>query len=380
MLARSASHLSVSPAEAFSPVAVARPHLPGADAILPYLRRIDAARWYSNFGPLLTEFEERLAARFHPGTEVVTCANATQALALTLQAMGLPRRGLCAMPSYSFVASAHAVIAAGLTPYFLDVDLESWTLTPDTVRRALKRAPGAISAVMVVAPFGAVPDLEAWLAFRADTGIPVIVDAAAAFDQARAAPLPVVVSLHATKVLGVGEGGFVATEDAALAADVRRLTTFGFRGSRQSEVAATNAKLSEYAAAVGLAALDAWPHDRLRYARAATLMRAAMVGLPEIVVQAGWGASWVTSVLCVRGPDGCADALGGMLAEAGVETRRWWGLGCADSPAFAACPKEALPHTEVLGASVVGLPFAIDLDRNQISRVAAALHFALGRL
>src|SRR4051794_31264292 len=74
-------------------VPVARPRLPTAEAIAPYLQRIDEARWYSNFGPLLTEFEARLAGRFRPRTHVVTVTNATQALTLTLQAMNLPPGG-----------------------------------------------------------------------------------------------------------------------------------------------------------------------------------------------------------------------------------------------------------------------------------------------
>lgn len=239
----------------FEPVPVARPELPKAEAVLPYMRQIDESRWYSNFGPLLTEFETRLAARFEPGTQIVTCANATQALALTLQAMQLPKGSLCAMPAYTFVATAHAVIAAGLIPYFLDVDPDDWMLRPQTVRQALARAPGAISAVILVAPFGLMPDPASWLALREETGVAVLLDAAAAFDDAHAAALPTVVSLHATKVLGIGEGGFLATEDGDLAQRVRQLTTYGFKGSRESRIPATNAKLSEYAGAIGLAPL-----------------------------------------------------------------------------------------------------------------------------
>jgi dTDP-4-amino-4,6-dideoxygalactose transaminase len=380
MSRRSAAQLSVPASEPFAKVPVARPQLPPAESLLPYLRRMDAARWYANFGPLLKEFEARLSERFAPKAEVVTCANATQALTLTLQALRLPRGSLCALPAFTFVASAHAVIAAGLTPFFLDVDPLSWALTPDIVRAAMARAPGRISAVMAVAPFGEMPDLLDWLALRDEEGVAVILDAAAGFDQARSAPLPTIVSLHATKVLGIGEGGFLATEDGALASDVRRLTTFGFRGSRQSEVAATNAKLSEYAAAVGLAALDAWPQNRLRYLRASQLVRAALAGIPEARLQRGWGLTWVTSVCSVRLPDGAADAVERLLDQAGVESRRWWGLGCADSPAFARCPRKDLTQTGILGRSVVGLPFSIDLDHHQASRVAAALAYALDRL
>lgn len=358
-------------------IPAARPRLPDADAVLPYLRRIDAARSYSNFGPLLTEFESRLSSRFESGSKLVTCANGTQALTLTLKALDLAKGSLVAIPAFTFVATAHAVIAAGLTPLLLDVDPNDWMLRPATVRDALAWAPAPISAVVVVAAFGAMPDLEAWKALREDAGLPIVLDAAAAFDQARVAEIPTVVSLHATKVLGIGEGGFLATTDADLAARVRQSTTFGFRGSRLSDIPATNAKLSEYASAVGLAALDSWDSDRLQFLRVAQMMKAAMTFLPDVQFQPGWGDRWVTSVCSVGLPAGSVDAVEQCLQDQDVHTRRWWGGGCHVNPAFAECPRGDLSVTETLSRSVLGLPFAIDMDGDDISRVAAALSLAI---
>jgi dTDP-4-amino-4,6-dideoxygalactose transaminase len=364
----------IAPAAAPSaPLVVARPALPKAEALIDYLRRIDEARWYSNFGPLLTEFEARLSDRFESHTQIVTCANGTQGLTFCLQALQLPMGSLCAIPAYTFVATAHAVIAAGLVPYFLDVDPTTWTLQPQTVRQLLATAPAPVSAAVLVAPFGLMPDLTPWLELRAETGLQVVVDAAAAFDTLHEAPLPAVVSLHATKVLGVGEGGFLATNDQELARRVRQLTTFGFSGSRESQILATNAKLSEYAAAVGLAALDSWPHDRLRWLRAAQKLRAAMVHMPQVIFQRGWGLTWATSVCCVQLPDRMAEAVERELNAQGVETRRWWGLGCQTNPAFLGCPRGDLTQTDRLGGAVIGLPFWIDLDNEQIGRLAAAM-------
>ena len=362
---------------ALAVIPTARPRLPGADSLLPYLRRMDAARTYSNFGPLLSEFEARLAARFSPAAEVVTCVNATQALTLTLQALNLPRGSLVAVPAYTFVATAHAVLAAGLIPWFLDVDANDWMLRPETVRSALSAAPGPVSAAVPVAAFGALPDLGGWKALGVDLGLAVVVDAAAAFDQVRDASLPTVVSLHATKVLGVGEGGFLATTDAGLAAQVRQLTTFGFRGSRVSEIPATNAKLSEYTAVVGLAALDGWEADRVHYLRTARLMRAAMTFVHDIRFQHGWGIDWITSVCSVQLPEASAEVVAQRLEPLGIQTRRWWDLGCHTNPAFSACPRSDLTNTDRLGRSVLGLPFAIDMDERSISRVAGALAAAL---
>jgi dTDP-4-amino-4,6-dideoxygalactose transaminase len=365
------------PSNAPPKIAVARPSMPTAGRLAPYLERMDEARWYSNFGPLLCEFEQRLAARFTQPAHVATAANGTLALTLALQALGAQPGGFCAMPAWTFVATAHAVVQAGLAPWFIDVDPATWMLDPALLEAELGKAPGRVAAALPVAAYGAMPDLAAWARFRADTGIPVLLDAAAAFDALNQAAIPAMVSLHATKTLGVGEGGFVASDDQALIAAIRERSTFGFRNSRESLFIATNAKLSEYAAAVGLAGLDAWPATRLRYRRAAQHLRIALAGRPEVVFQDGWGFDWISSVCVVRLPDGRAGEIEARLNAAGVETRRWWGGGCHASPAFADAPRADLAVTETLARSTLGLPFAADMTTEDIRQVAEALMSAL---
>ena len=378
---RATAHAAPS-VEVSSPVPVARPRLPSAEAILPYLEEEDrrgALVLQLRANLCLTRFEDRVSGRFARPTEVVTVTNATQALALTLQAMDLTPGGYVVLPAWTFVATAHAVLQAGLNPWFVDVDPETWMLDPAQVEDLALNLNVEVAAVIPVCAFGAMPDLDAWLAFREATGVPVLIDAAAAFDTLSDARLPAAVSLHATKVLGLGEGGFLATEDAALAHRVRLMTTFGFKGSRDSQIPATNAKLSEYAAAVGLAALDSWPGDRLRWMRGAQRLRIALIGRPEIRFQPGWGSEWVTSVCTVGLPDRSASDVADRLREDGIDTRQWWGGGCHTSTAFANDRREALPVTDRLAGSTLGLPFSIDMEDSEITRVAAALDRAIRR-
>jgi dTDP-4-amino-4,6-dideoxygalactose transaminase len=379
MSARAARAAAAEPALRPAAIPVARPFMPTAERILPYLEQIDAGRWYSNFGPLVSAFEARLAERFVQPTRVVTVANGTLGLTLALKALGTRPGQLCALPSWTFVASAHAVLQAGLVPWFLDVDPETWMLDPPAVRAALAKAPGEVGAVIPVCAFGRMADLDAWALFQAETGVPVLADAAAAFDAIDDAPVPAMVSLHATKVLGAGEGGFLAVRDEALAQRIFELTTFGFRRSRISQQPAFNAKLSEYAAAVGQASLDGWPAARLRYLLAAQRVRIALMDAP-VGFQPGWGSDWVSTTCVVALPDGAADAVEVALKASGVDTRRWWGHGCHTCPAFADAPRMALPVTERLAASTIGLPFALDLEAEEIDQVATALRQALAAL
>src|SRR5437773_2775388 len=90
-------------------IPVARPQLASVEAALPYLRAIDDARTYSNYGPVNARFEARLAERFGlPAGSVVTCANGTIGLTLALLAAIGARRGLCLIPAWTFTATAHA--------------------------------------------------------------------------------------------------------------------------------------------------------------------------------------------------------------------------------------------------------------------------------
>src|SRR3569833_3113493 len=252
-------------------IPVAKPRLAPLDAALPYLRRIDEARIYSNFGPLNALFERRLCERFGLAEgSVVTCANGTAGLTLALQAAAGRYGGYCIMPAWTIAATAHAAIAAGHTPFQADGDGETGVLTPQIARRAMLAAPGRVAAVLPVAPFGLPVDLAAWDAFTAKTGVGVVLDAAAGFDALEPASTAAVVSLHATKVMGIGEGGFVISTAPARLADIRRRANFGFDGQRDAALAGGNGKLSEFGAAYGLAALDLWSIQRAEHQAVAT--------------------------------------------------------------------------------------------------------------
>lgn len=356
-------------------IPVARPLLPTRAAIAPYLDEIDVARWYTNFGPLCLRFEARLADRYGLSPECVcTVSNATVGLVVSLQAAGAAPGSHCLVPSWTFSASVHAVIAAGLVPLFVDVD-EGGALTPEIARGAFA-GPQTIGAVMPVAVYGQTLDAAGWAAFSAAHGVPVILDAATAFDSAQPGPCPSVVSLHATKILGVGEGGFVMSHDPGLIADIRRRINFGFSGNRETLVEATNGKMSEYAAAVGLAALDGWDSRRAGFQRLASRYRAGLARLAGAKLVDGFGEDWLAAT-CVVELDRPAQAVAADLANAGVETRAWWGMGMHRQPAFSHFPRRPLPVTETLALRTLGLPMYLDMPDEAVDYTIAALEKAL---
>jgi dTDP-4-amino-4,6-dideoxygalactose transaminase len=360
------------PALALLPVL--KPQLPLAASVLPYLEAIDRKRWYTNAGPLVTELEEQLSHRlgFSDGG-VVTTANATVGLTVALLARRAPARSLCVVPSWTFVATPHAARAAGLTPWFHDVDRRSWALNPDEVMESIKRVSRPVGAIIVVSPFGAPVDIDAWQEFEDRTGILVVVDAAAGFDIARPSRIPVVVSLHATKILGAGEGGFIGSTDTRLLERFRAGCNFGFQGERIAMLPALNAKMSEYHAAVGLASLALWRRTRQQHARVMEWYRQIIPSLERVSLQPGYGQGWVSATTSVILPQSSAARIAAHLRHAGIETKAWWGEGCHRMPAFMDCGRGALTVTEELGARVLGLPHFPDMQKQDVGRVTEAL-------
>jgi dTDP-4-amino-4,6-dideoxygalactose transaminase len=327
---------------------------------------------------MVGRFESRLATVLGLAPENLVCiASGTIGLTLSLRALEAPPGSFCLMPSWTFPASPLAVKWAGMAPCFLDVDESTWTLDPEKVLQILPHIEDVIGAVMPVSAFGAPVDVAAWDEFERETGIPVVIDAAAGFDGAEFGHAPMVISLHATKAFGIGEGALIASRDLTFAARIRAMSNFGFSGARESALIGINAKVSEYAAAVGMAALDCWPGTRSAFRRATGYYEAAFADVGGVVLAPGISRDRVRSTLSVRLTEPVAGSLMAALAAKGIASRQWWGAGCHRMPAFENAHRLPLTVTEILAQSVVGLPFSQDICEQDVCDVRDAVVAAL---
>ncbi|MDQ2103341.1 DegT/DnrJ/EryC1/StrS family aminotransferase [Azospirillum isscasi] len=356
-------------------IPVFRPQLPKAAELLPYLKRIDEARWYSNFGPLHGEFRTRIARHYGLGDDqVVLVSNATVGIALALQAVALKRSAhQCICPSWTFAATPHAIALAGQSPVFADVDAATWTLDADQLaEQDIREASG----VVMVSPFGAPIDMTKWERFAERNGIPVVCDAAASFDaigreEFRIGTIPIVISLHATKPLAAAEGCIILCTDPDIIERIRQISNFGFSTTSVAQVLGTNAKLNEYNCAVGLASLDAWPETREKLTAMREYYWERLDEIPGLKVF-GRGRSYVSNYMIIETEtDGYQ--LSNHLAQRGIETRRWWRSGCHQHPAFTSFNVKPLPQTRRLGVHTLGLPFYSDLAKTDIDKIVDAV-------
>lgn len=359
-----------------------KPNLPTADDLVPYLREIDGAHLYSNYGPLVTRFERRLLETFFAGRgALVTVCNATLGLMLAIRAVKRPGR-YALMPSFTFAATPLAAQWCGLEPYFVDIDPHDWTMDAERVRDIVARLGDDIAVVVPYATFGTCLDLAPWSAL-VERGVPVVIDAAASVGArdglthfGAGFPGLVVYSLHATKPFGIGEGGFVHGADADRIAQVRRLANFGFDAARAATDFGLNAKMTEYAAAVGLAQFDRFPaaqakRDALRARYTAAFAASGLLanGRLRFPDQRG-SVPHQFLPLAVRG--GSAVALRALQAQ-GIEARTYFAPACHQQAQFAGCARGDLANTDALAREVLSLPLWEAMSAADVERVAATL-------
>ena len=342
--------------------------MPTADQLWPWLRRIDGQ--YTNFGPLCRLLEIELG-KLVGAPHAITVANCTLGLELALECIGIPRGGRVLVPSLTFPATGSAIVRAGLTPVFGDIDEDTLSLTHGIAAQVV--ATSNISAVLTAALYGYAHDPEEWDRFTAQTGIPVLIDAAGAIGHQKiGSTTGAVFSLHATKPLACGEGGVVATASADLAELIKAKSNFGFRAGKSLTVG-TNAKLSEYHAAVGMAALSLWSEWRAKR-QAIYDAYAAALAIPELRSKITLATrSSASPHICVRFHNGLHDRHISLLSEARIETRRWYWPPLHRHPAFANYRFGTLEATERVSDQLLGLPFHLKLKPDDILRIRDSL-------
>lgn len=367
-------------------IRVLHPQLPRAEEYLELLRQIDASGVYVNGGELSAKLERSIVDSLRPqanrpwaGIEAVCVSSATTGLELALRAFS--NEGTVVVPSLTFPAPALAALRDRRREVILaDVDPETWQMTPLTVAKAILEAQAAPPGfVLPVAAFGAaVPPDDGWKAIRLRGGV-VVVDAAGAYGN-QVLDLDafdaLVFSLHATKALACGEGGAVVALRAT-ANRIRRLANFGFVPGAAPLVCdiGTNGKLSEYAAAVGLAAVRSWPATSWdRIAMHQEYLGELERHAPEVKTQRR-DPKGVYTLLPVELPIPRAAEVQQELARRGIETRRWYFPPLHRHPLFSEkCRLETdLQVTDRLAGRLLGLPFHPRLTPANIEYVCQEL-------
>lgn len=239
----------------------------------------------SNNARFVNEFEAKMCERLEARNCVAMC-NGTLTLVLALRSMKL--KGKVIVPSFTFCATVHAVVWAGLEPVFADIDPHTFNITPATVEAVL--SPG-VSAIMPVHVFGSPCDITGLESLAKMHGLKLIFDSAQALGSTyEGRPLGSFgdlesFSVHATKILPTGEGGLITTNNDELAESLRCARNFGFSQEHDCSQPGLNAKMAEFPAAMGIEGLKILDRALANRRRLAKCYRERLSHIPGLSFQ-----------------------------------------------------------------------------------------------
>lgn len=363
---------------------VGRPNIGSIDTFMRYVGDIFDRRWLSNNGPLMQEFEKRVAD-YHGVKHCVAMCNGTVALEIAVRALGL--EGEVIVPSYTFIATAHALSWQAITPVFADIDPTTHNLDPDAVRRMITPRTTGIIGVHLWGRGAPVDDLQA---IADEHGIKLMFDAAHAFGCSCNGKMIgnfgacEVLSFHATKFFNTFEGGAVVTNDDELAETMRLMRNFGFDGLDKVIHPGTNGKMIEVVAAMGLVNLDAIDGVIEANRRNHNTYRETLTGLRGISLLDFRGAEHNNyQYVVMEVGDDCPvtrDRIVEALHAENIRARKYFWPGCHNMSPYRELYPHAgllLPNTQRVANRVVVLPTGTTMDDEMVRTVTSVIRVLL---
>lgn len=314
------------------------------------------------------EFESELA-KFFGVPHAVVVNNATLALTIALQALGIGPGDEVIVPDFTFVATANAVVLAGALPVFADVERETFTLDPVDAERCITPHTAAIVPVHLN---GRSTNLAALAALARKHDLALVEDAAQAMGSRRGGCYlgtygdAGVFSLGTTKIITSGQGGVILTRRDDVGRACARIKDHGrlIRSAEVHDAAGFNSKFTDLQAAVGLEQFRQLPQ---RMAKKRALFRAyreRLAGLPGVAVppmDLNDAVPWFVDLVCAD-----RSGLEQHLAKQGIETRRFY-LPLHSQPCFAT--GGSYPGTEEVSARGLWLPSSLRLAESDVDCV-----------
>lgn len=367
-----------------APVHVGRPSVGNRERLLARINDLLDRRWLSNHGPFVAEFEQRIA-EFTGARHCVAMCNGTIALEIAIRALGM--KGEVIVPSFTFIATAHALQWQEITPVFCDLDPATHNLDPDRIEELITpRTTGIIGVHLWGRPCATERLVE--LARRRN--LRLMYDAAHAFGCSHAGQMignfgdAEVFSFHATKFLNSFEGGAVVTNSDELAAKMRLMKNFGFKDYDEVIYPGTNGKMTEICAAMGLTMLeeidDLMARNRQAHELYARLL-ADVPGLKQARYPTGERSNCQYCVYEVFAAEYglTRDELLRVLHAENVLARRYFYPGCHRMEPYRSYYPHAgllLPETEKVCDRVLVLPTGAAVSDDDIASICALIRLA----
>ncbi|KFM98550.1 aminotransferase class I/II-fold pyridoxal phosphate-dependent enzyme [Bacillus clarus] len=347
------------------------------------LEKIDMSRIYSNYGPLNQYFEESIMSKFFQGKgAVTTVANATLGLMAAIQLKKKKRGKYALMPSFTFPATPLAAIWCGLEPYFIDISFEDWCMDKSVLFDTINELKEEVAVVIPYATFGSWMDLNDYEELE-KKGVPVVVDAAPGFGLMKEGRHygqdfsgMVVYSFHATKPFGIGEGGMIYSCNEEDIKRMKRMGNFGFDEKRECNMIGFNCKMSEYAAAIGLATLTKWDNKVKERNQIARWYEQLLQ--KKGLIKKGWKLQKTDAVIHQFMPILCPEEIHNtyvleILKRQQIEARLYFSPSCHEQEFFKKYKSTNLMKTNTIAKRIMSLPLWEGMTKELVEEIVMCL-------
>jgi dTDP-4-amino-4,6-dideoxygalactose transaminase len=364
---------------------VGRPNIGNRESLLARINNLLDERWLTNNGPYVQEFEKRIADLIGAKHCIAMC-NGTVALEIAIRALELT--GEVIIPSFTFIATGHALQWQQITPVFCDVNPDTHTIDPNRIEELITPRTSGIIGVHL---WGRACDVDALTDIAGRRNLKLIFDAAHAFACSHNEGMigtfgqAEVFSFHATKLLNTFEGGAVVTNDDKLAKKIRLMNNFGFAGYDNVIYVGTNGKMSEVSAAMGLTGLESLDEfiavnrrDYHEYARHLMGMRG--VRFFEHDENERCNYQYIVLEIDETVTALSRDQLQHILWAENVLARRYFYPGCHRMEPYRSYFPDAgllLPKTEDLATRVLVLPTGTSVSASDVRTICEIIRLAV---
>ena len=364
---------------------VGRPNIGDREKFAARVNDVLERRWLTNGGRYVQEFEQRIANLTGVAHCVAMC-NATVALEIAIRALGMT--GEVIIPSFTFVATAHALQWQEITPVFCDIDPRTYNLDPRRVEQLITPRTTGIIPVHV---FGRPCAMDALSEIAARHNLKLLYDSAHALGCSYNGQMiggfghAEVFSFHATKFLNSLEGGAVVTNDAELAQKIRLMKNFGFTDYDRTDYIGINGKMNEVSAAMGLTNLESMAEFIAVNRRNYEQYRRELADLPGVTLINYDEAEQHNYQYIILEVDEAItrisrDQLSKLLHAENVLARRYFYPGCHQMEPYRSYFPHAgllLPVTEGLVERVLSLPNGTAVGPAEVAGICALVRLAV---
>ena len=364
---------------------VGRPNIGDRQRLLERINDILDRRWLTNSGPYVQEFEQRIADLVGAKHCIAMC-NGTVALEIAIRAMRLT--GEVIVPSFTFIATAHALQWQEITPVFCDINPHTHNIDPCQVERLITPRTTGIIGVHV---WGRGCDVDALTDITRRRNLKLLFDAAHAFGCSYKGRMignfgdAEIFSFHATKFFNTFEGGAVVTNNDELATTIRLMKNFGFAGYDNVIYVGTNGKMSEVSAVMGLTGLESLDEFIAINYRNYDQYRRELEGLPGVHFLTYNETERYNYQYIVLEIDRAAtrisrDHLVQILHAENILARRYFYPGCHRMEPYRSHFPHAgllLPETERVAERVLSLPTGTAIGPEEIRAICNIIRLAL---